>query len=174
MSQGGFLSLRAAVETPERIEGLVLVNSAVQAFIPEFRDGLTQMAAAWTTVGPVGELAQAMLGIQFGIGGYDGSVWAAKWRARPPSDWRLPWDALLDRAGNPREVLTDELAKLECPVAIIHGQDDTGFPVAMAEEMNGLLRDGRGFTRVVGAAHCPPLTHSAEVTRALMAFLKSL
>ena len=174
MSQGGFLSLRAALQAPDRVQGLVLVNSAVQAFIPEVREGLTQMAAAWTTIGPVGELAAAMLGIQFGAGPYDGSRWAAKWRARPPADWRLPWDTILDRASNAGEVLTEDMAKLELPVAIIHGEDDTGFPVSMAEEMNGLLRDGRGFTRIAGAAHCPPLTHPAEVSDALVTFLKSL
>jgi pimeloyl-ACP methyl ester carboxylesterase len=174
MSQGGFLSLRAALQAVDRVEGLVLVNSAVQAFIPEVREGLVQMADVWTTSGPVGDIAMAMLGIQFGAVEYDGSPWAAKWRSRPPGDWRLPWDAILDRAGNPDEVLTDDLAKLDRPVAVIHGEEDTGFPVAMADEMNGTLRDGRGFTRIAGAAHCPALTHPEQVIEALQGFLAAL
>ena len=174
MSQGGFLNLRAALQAPDRVEGLVLVNSAVQAFIPEVREGLAQMAAAWTTLGPVGEIADAMLGLQFGAGGYDGATWAARWRARPPADWTHPWGALLDRASDPDEVLTDRLAKLEIPVAIIHGGQDAGFPLSMAQEMNELLRDGRGLTVIPDASHCPPLTHPEPVTDALVAFLRSL
>jgi pimeloyl-ACP methyl ester carboxylesterase len=174
MSQGGFLSLRAALEAPDRVQGLVLVNSAVQAFIPDVAAGLAQMSDAWTTAGPVGEIADAMVGLQFGASGYDGSTWAAKWRARPPADWKHPWNALLDRASNPSEVLTDRLAKLECPVSVIHGEQDAGFPVAMVQEMNDLLRDGRGLTVIPGASHCPPLTHPEQVSEALVAFLRSL
>src|SRR3954452_22585066 len=65
MSQGAFLGLRAAIKAPDRVAGLVVIDSATQLFTPEEKEGYQQMAAGWTTYGPVGEIAEAMRGIQF-------------------------------------------------------------------------------------------------------------
>ena len=49
MSQGGFLSMRAALAAPERISGLIIIDSAVRMFSPEEFAQYQQMAEAWTT-----------------------------------------------------------------------------------------------------------------------------
>src|SRR5215470_11108785 len=51
MSQGGFLSLRAALTAPERVRGLVLIDSQAGAEDPEQLESYDQLNAAWTAPG---------------------------------------------------------------------------------------------------------------------------
>jgi pimeloyl-ACP methyl ester carboxylesterase len=171
MSQGGWVSLRATLKHPERVEGLVFVDSATQTFPADRAVGLREMGDIWCTEGPIGEVGDAMFDIQF-VDGFDGSVWLAKWRARPPKDWRLAWDAILNYLAE--EPLDERLKDISCPSAIIHGREDTGFPLALAEEMAGWLPQCRELTVIDGANHCTTLTHPDQVNGALLRFLESI
>lgn len=170
MSQGGWLSIRAALEYPQRVAGLVIVDSVTQAYPQEAQQQFIDMANGWCTVGPLGELSDAMVGLQF-CAGYDPSVWTAKWRARPPAGWRVPWDTIIHRITSPEETLDERLSEITCPVTIIHGTDDQAFLLEQAYEMAGWFANPVEVTEVAGAGHCPPETHPDEVTAALRAFL---
>jgi pimeloyl-ACP methyl ester carboxylesterase len=173
MSQGGWLTLRAALEHPKRVDGVVMVSSATQAFSPEEQEGYRQMAAAWTTAGPVGELSDTMAAIQFGTT-YDGSAWIGKWRARPPTEWAVPWSTIVNQLAAPEEVLDKRLGEITSPVMVIHGSEDLGFPIARAHEMASWFPNCAGVTVIDGAGHCPPVTHPDQVNTALRTFLGSL
>jgi 3-oxoadipate enol-lactonase len=173
MSQGGWVSVRAALSHPDRVQGLVLVDSTTQAFTADAQDLFIQMADAWSTAGPSDELCQAMIGMQFS-GGYDPSRWVAKWRARPPRDWRTPWDAIIHRLTTPEEVLDARLSEITCPVQIIHGSEDTGFALEQAYEMAGWFPNCGPVVVVADAGHCPPITHPQEVNTALSRFLAAV
>ena len=56
MSQGGFLSLRAALTSPERVTALVLIDTAADNDGPEVLAGYRQMVDTWLSVGPVDDL----------------------------------------------------------------------------------------------------------------------
>src|SRR5271156_3672769 len=77
-SQGGWTVQHAALRNAERVAGLVLVSTTIHPFEPSAVHGFMQMRQGWVEYGPVGELAGAMAGIQFGATGHDPSVWAAK------------------------------------------------------------------------------------------------
>ena len=60
MSQGGFLSMRAALLAPERVRALVLIDTQSGAEDPERLPAYRQMQETWLQLGPVDELAQAI------------------------------------------------------------------------------------------------------------------
>ncbi len=66
MSQGGFLSLRAALVAPERVRALVLIDTQAGTEDPERLPQYRQMQQTWLQVGPVDELANAIADLILG------------------------------------------------------------------------------------------------------------
>ena len=60
MSQGGFLSMRAALLAPERVRALILLDSGTALYTEEQRAANQGMVDIWLAVGLVDELAQAV------------------------------------------------------------------------------------------------------------------
>ena len=168
MSQGGFLSMRAALSAPERISGLVIIDSAVRMFSPEEFAQYQQMAEAWTTVGPVGEVAEAMRGIQFGPR-FDWLPWLGKWQSKPPSAWSHAWQSQLTR-----DDITARLSEITCAVGFVHGTEDPAFPLALANEMSDAVPNSLGVAAIDGGAHGAVLTHPRETTEAIRRFLEKM
>jgi len=165
LSQGGFLSMRAAWKHPERVRALVLVDTAAALFPPEVTAAYRATADAWLANGPVGEIATGMAELLFGKS-YDASRWLAKWQARPPSDTAHAWDTVLGR-----DEFMHLLPEIRCPSLVIHGSADQAFDLATARGLESALADCKGLVVVDGAAHAPNVTHPEPVNRALREFL---
>ncbi|MHB8692207.1 MAG: alpha/beta fold hydrolase [Solirubrobacteraceae bacterium] len=170
MSQGGWLSQRVALTAPERVRALVLQGTSVKPLSDPEREGYTQLSQGWLALGPVGEIAGAVIGIQFAGTDYDGSAFAAKWQGKPPSDWSEVWNTILSRPDD----VAPRMGEIECPVLFIHGSIDAAFPVATAEEMSGMVPDSRGVVVIEGGPHALSLTHPEQVNAALRDFLGGL
>jgi pimeloyl-ACP methyl ester carboxylesterase len=168
MSQGGFLSLRAALLAPDKVDGLVIVNSATQMFTPEEFEQYRQMAEAWTTVGPVGDIAEAMRRIQFDPG-FDWLPWLGKWQSKPPSAWSHTWRSQLTR-----DDIASRLVDISCAVGFVHGAQDPSFPLAFAHEMSGAVPNSLGVAAIEGGTHGAVLTHPKEATEAIRHFLTKM
>ena len=82
MSQGGFLSMRAALRAPDRVLGLGLIDTQAGQEAEEARPVYDAMTDEWATQGPSDELAGAVASIIMSPG-YDHAGWIAKWQARP-------------------------------------------------------------------------------------------
>ena len=173
MSQGGFLSLRAALTAPDRVRALVLIDSQAGLEDPAVAPGYEQMHQAWLEHGP-GPVQEVVASIILGPGRWDG--WYAKWNEQyaqwAPDDLaQLAWPfrCLMDR-----DDITGRLAEITCPTLIMHGTADAGIPLARAEA----VRDGLGgpvtFIVVEGAAHASNVTHPDEVNQAILGFLSGL
>jgi pimeloyl-ACP methyl ester carboxylesterase len=173
MSQGGFLSLRAALTAPDRVRALVLIDSHAGPEDPARVPGYEQMHQAWLDNGP-GPVQEAVASIILGPGRWDG--WYAKWNKQyaqwaPDDLGQLTWPfrCLMDR-----DDITGRLAGITCPALIVHGTADATIPLAQAEA----VRDGLGgpvtFTAVEGASHASNVTHPDEVNKAILAFLNGL
>ncbi len=76
MSQGGFLSLRAALLAPQRVRGLVLIDSQAGTEEEASRPGYEQLHQMWLDQGP-GPVQEIVAAIILGPGRWDG--WHAKW-----------------------------------------------------------------------------------------------
>ena len=169
MSQGGWLTQRAALAYPDRVRGVVLSATSMRLLSAEEQEGYSQLSQAWLAMGPVGEIGDAVLNIQFLPTDYDGSRYLEKWRARPPSGWEQVWAAVLGR-----DDIDDRFADVKCPGLCIQGTGDGIFPVALAEEMSQLLADSRGVVAIEGAPHCISLTFPDEMSSAIRDFVAGI
>jgi pimeloyl-ACP methyl ester carboxylesterase len=169
MSQGGWLSQRAALAAPEKVRGLVLQGTSIRQLTPEEHAGYSQLGGAWVAMGPVGDIADAVLGIQFAGADYDGSRFIQRWQSKAPSAWAQVWDTILGR-----DDITGRVKEITCPVSVVHGTADAAFSVQIANETSGMVPNCLGVTLVAGAPHAAALTHPLEVSAAIRTFMQGL
>lgn len=166
MSQGGFVALRAALRHPDRVEGLVLVDTDAGVDDEETREGYRQMFRTWREQGPIEPIVETLADLILGPDPELRRAWIERWRELDPAELEIPVRCLLDR-----EDVSDRLDAIECPVLIVHGEDDESIPIARAERVAAALPDCRGLVRVPGAMHAPVLSHPGVVNPPLRAFL---
>src|SRR6202044_3799433 len=173
MSQGGFLSLRAAMLAPQRVRGLILIDSQAGTEAEGSRPGYEQLHQTWLDQGPA-PVQEIVAAIILGPGQWDDwyATWAGQYDEWAPDNLdQLTWPfrCLMDR-----DDITGRLAEIGCPALIVHGTADAAIPLARAEA----VRDGLGgavtFVAVEGASHASNLTHPDEVNQAILGFLSGL
>ena len=170
MSQGGFLSLRAALAHPGRVRALILIDTQSGTEDPENVESYRGMIEAVSTGDE--ETRSGVFDIVGGLIIDDPDLqpgWKAKWMAEDPARIIDPGGALLDR-----DDITERLGEITCPVLIVHGTADTAIPIEKAELLRAELPDCRDLVPIEGAAHAPNLTHPAEVNRHIERFLEAL
>jgi 3-oxoadipate enol-lactonase len=168
MSQGGFLSLRAALLAPERVRALVLIDTQAGREDPERLPDYRQMQQAWLEAGPGDEPAQTIANLIIGDPVLN-EAWIAKWRELPRESMRAPGDCLLER-----DEISDRLGEISCPAVVFHGTADQSIETEKAEELCRGLSGCTGVVRVEGAPHAANLTHPDQVNGPLLEFLRSL
>jgi 3-oxoadipate enol-lactonase len=166
MSQGGFLSLRAALLAPERVSGLILIDTQAGQEDPAAAESYEQLEAIWLDQGPA-PVQDLVASIILGPGRWDD--WFAKWAAQDPAQLTLAFRCLMDR-----DDITGRLGEITCPAVVVHGTSDAAIPFPLAET----LRDGLGgeaaLVGVDGGGHASNLTHPEQVNPSLLGFLRSL
>ncbi len=167
MSQGGFLSLRAALTAPDRVRALILLDTQAGGEDPEVMDAYRQMIDTWVEVGPIDELAETVATIIIAEPDTN-AEWIAKWRQLPKEQMREPGDCLLGR-----DDITDRLGEITCPALVVHGTDDTAITMDRAEALADGLSGADGVVPV-GGAHAANLTNPAPVNAAIVTFLAGL
>jgi 3-oxoadipate enol-lactonase len=167
MSQGGYLSLRAALTAPERVLALVLIDTQATPEDPALSGGYQQMIDTWASVGPIDELAQTIARIIINDP-HENARWIAKWQARPHALIREPGHCLLHR-----DDISDRLPEIKCPALVIHGTADTAIPLPRMRIMANGLRNSE-VVEIEGAAHAANLTHPQPVNAALLPFLRRI
>lgn len=168
MSQGGFLSLRAALANPDRVRALALIDSQAGLDDAETLEGYGGMVAHWLSDDPLGDVGQYVAGLIIGEPDLS-SRWIEIWETRRGPQLEFAAGALLER-----DDLTDRLGEIACPVLSIHGGDDQAITVERAEAVQNGVADPRGLVVVPGAAHAPNMTHAETVNSALVEFLGTL
>ena len=173
MSQGGFVSLRAAMLAPERVRGLILIDSQAGTELEANRPGYEQLHQVWLDQGP-GPVQELVAAIILGPGQWDG--WYAKWAKQyvqsvPGNLGQLNWPfrCLMDR-----DDITGRLGEIGCPALIVHGSEDAAIPLARAEMMRDGLAGPVTFTVISGAPHASNVTHPGAVNDEIVNFLTRL
>ena len=166
MSQGGFLSMRAAMLEPHRVRALILIDTQAGLEDPANVDSYKQLHELWVAQGPapVQEIVSAII-----LGPGDWDDWYAKWAAADREQFTLAFNALMER-----DDITPRLGEISCPALLIHGTADAAIPMAKAEA----LRDGLGgqttLTVIEGGTHAANVSHPDEVNTAMLNFLRTL
>jgi 3-oxoadipate enol-lactonase len=166
MSQGGFLSMRAALRAPERVLGLGLIDTQSGPEPEEARPVYDAMTDEWLANGASDDLAAAVAGVIMSPG-YDHAPWVAKWQARPREFIKLPYRTLVDR-----DDISDRLGEITPPAIVFHGEADSAIPMERAEQLQKELVNCEELVRIPGAGHASNLSHPAEVNAPLAAFLR--
>jgi 3-oxoadipate enol-lactonase len=170
MSQGGFLSIRAALAHPERVRALVLIDSCADADDGETIEANSRMFAAFASGDTTTQQAVAE-GVAALILGDEAlaAEWIPKWIAhQDKSDLNIPGQTLISR-----DDVQDRANTIGCPVLVVHGGDDQGILLSRAQLFADAVQDCRGVVVVDGAAHAPNMTHPDIVNSALADFLTS-
>jgi 3-oxoadipate enol-lactonase len=168
MSQGGFLSMRAALTAPARVRALVLIDTQSGVEDPARLPGYLQMQQTWLEHGPVDELANTIADLIIGDPELN-AVWIEKWRRLPRESMKAPGDCLFGR-----DDITSRVGEIACPAIVFHGTADRSIEIARAEQLCNDLPGCVGLVRVDGAPHASNLTHPGEVNPPLLEFLRSL
>jgi pimeloyl-ACP methyl ester carboxylesterase len=167
MSQGGFVSMRAALRAPERVLGLGLIDTQGGVEEEDVRPLFEAMSSEWIANGPSDALVDAVASTIMSPG-YDYSSWTAKWVARPKEEALLPFRTLMDR-----DDIWDRVAEITAPAILFHGEEDVAITIDKAERLASLLPHCDGLIRIPGAGHASNLSHPDEVNEPLRRFLLS-
>jgi 3-oxoadipate enol-lactonase len=166
MSQGGFLSMRAALRAPQRVRGLGLIDTSAGVEPEETRPAYEAMSTEWVTNGPSEALTGAVASVIMSPG-YDPAPWIAKWEAKPKESILEPFRTLMDR-----DDIWDELPEIVAPAIIFHGDADAAFPMEEAERLARAIPRCEGLVRIAGAGHASNVSHPDEVNGPLREFLR--
>lgn len=159
MSQGGFLSLRAALLAPERVLGLGLIDTQAGPENPDLVPVYKALLEAWLQ-GPTVELAETVADII--LGPADHGPWVSKWMARP-HDWVVePFNTLVSR-----EDIHDRLGEITCRALVLHGDADAAISMDLAEALCKGLPGCEGLIKIEGAGHAANLSYPGVVTESL-------
>lgn len=166
MSQGGFLSMRAALIAPDRVRGLILIDTQSGTEDPAVAPAYEQLHQTWLEHGPepVQEIVSQII---LGPGQWDD--WYAKWAAAPRDAFNDAFRCLMDR-----DDITGRIGEIRCPALIVHGTADAAIPLAKAEELRAGLGGPAEFVAIDGGPHASNLTHADQVNEAVLAFMRGL
>lgn len=168
LSQGGFIALRAALLQPERVAGLVLLDTSAQALTPAERTGYETL---FDQLRSGSEQALQQLATQLlGSHGAEREVWMQRWRQQLQAGI-LPFgqaaQCLLER-----DDVTARLGEITCPALVIRGEDDVSLPAEQVQALAAGLPGAAGRVEVIpGAAHVPPVTHPQPTAKLIREFL---
>jgi pimeloyl-ACP methyl ester carboxylesterase len=167
MSQGGFISMRAALTAPERVEALVLIDTQAGLEDPEVLPLYNALLEEWMANGPAA-VQELVAGLIFGPG-VETDPGYAKWAAHDRAAFALTFQTLVDR-----DELTERLGEIAQPALVIHGTADAAIPVWRAEQLRDGLLDCRELVLVEGAGHAANMSHPDIVNAAISRFVGGL
>jgi pimeloyl-ACP methyl ester carboxylesterase len=168
MSQGGFVSLRMALTAPERVRGLILLDTQAGIEDPEVVPLYQGMLDEWVVAGPSDEIAAVVAGLIIGQPALS-EAWVSRWKARPHESIAMPGRALITR-----DDITDRLGEIAAPALVVHGTADVSITMDKAHKLAAALPHCDGVVEVEGGTHSTNLTHPGPVNQAILAFLSGL
>ena len=168
-SQGGFISLRAALLAPERVRAIAAIGSSATAETPEKRAAYTQMHDVFMASGAAGPPAE-LLGAfaQLCLGSHrDAESWKPVWRAWPPEQFGLAFRALIHR-----DDIEGRLREISAPTLVLHGAADASLAPPLGQAIAAGVANSEGFVLVENGAHYVNMTDPEPVNAALTTLLR--
>ena len=166
LSMGGYICLSIARIAPQRMRGLILIDTRETADTPEARQGRFDTIAKVESDG-IEPVVTSMLPKMLTASA--GAEQVAQVRSIMESSSRAGVIAAL-RAMAVREDSTMLLRRVEVPALVVAGSDDPITPPADAERMARLLPQA-SLAIIPGAAHLSNFEKPEEFNRAVMSWL---
>jgi 3-oxoadipate enol-lactonase len=168
MGQGGFIALLFALQHPERVAGLILMNTQAGAEDPDKVARYEALLDLWEADGLSDQLAETMAAIVFGNDWAGREPWIVKWRQTARSVLRPAFRALVSR-----EDIHDRLGEIKAPALVIHGTADAATDTELAQRLCSDLANCHQVIAIEGSHACN-LTHPKLVNRAVQRFMEDL
>lgn len=168
-SMGGYIGFEVFRRIPEKVRALVLVNTRASADSEEAVRGRHETADRVLRDGTEFLAAQMVQKL---------------FAAEAPQELRLRWRELMAatsplgaaaalRAMARRPDSSETLRKIDRPMLVVTGQEDTIIPVAEAQRMHQLASDSR-LEIIPGAGHMVPVEKPAELADLLRRLLDEI
>jgi pimeloyl-ACP methyl ester carboxylesterase len=170
LSMGGYVAFECLRQWPERVAGLVLMDTRADADTAEGRDARDRLIADVRARGSIAA-ADAMMPRLVGKTTLaSGPAWLAELRSRIE---RTPENGVVGalEAMKTRPDSSALLSAIRVPTLVLVGAEDVITPPPLAEAMAASI-PGAALTIVPGAGHLPPLERPEQVTEALATFLR--
>ena len=170
MSMGGFMAIRLAMEYPDEISGIVLIDSTsrphpeddielYQGMIDRVRDDdvMPETMAETVTHFLFGETTREENAALV-------ESWTDRWQTYPGEAVYQEVSSWLERPD-----VTDQLGDLDVPTLVVHGEEDESIPVERAEPTVEALDAERAL--IPEAGHSSNIEQPEAVNDAIRAFL---
>lgn len=174
VSMGGFMALRFADRYPERVRGLILINSMADAHSEPERKEYSQLAER---IREQGLNSESLLDIgrvrMFGETTLETNPtlvehWVDRWRTYPSEAVYHEMHSWIDRAD-----FTHKLSDITVPFLSIHGAEDDVLAPERTESMLAALPYGRQVL-IRDAGHSAPVEQPDPVNHAIREFLEDV
>jgi 3-oxoadipate enol-lactonase len=170
MSVGGMIAPRVALQRPELVRSLVLIDTSADAEDPERAALYTGFQDTIAAEGITDELVEVGIPILFG----------ERYRTSEPKAIEFHVDRVRSmkreasveglRSFIGRDSVLDRLQEIRVPVLVVHGEEDIAQPMEEAEKIVERI-PGAELVRIPGAGHTTPLEAPDVVNEALSSFL---
>jgi pimeloyl-ACP methyl ester carboxylesterase len=174
MSMGGFMAFEFARMWPERLHGLILIDTKAAPFDREQRKSVLRDYGKADVDGLLPhEVAAVAVARCFGATTIERNPklvdhWIARWRKLPARSVYNEVQSWVGKADN-----RPDLADIDVPVLILHGEEDSIFPASIAEELEAGIPDAR-LVVIPLAGHTANLEQPEVSNEAILGFLGSV
>jgi 3-oxoadipate enol-lactonase len=170
LSMGGFIGMQLAINRPELIRSLVLLETSAdpEPFPSKMKYRVLNFAARWLGLKVV---ANSVTGILFGRTTLRDPSRAAEllaWKKHLLSNRRSIWRAV--NGVILREGIYDRLARISAPTLVVVGEEDVATVPAEAERMASAI-SGSKLVRIPNAGHSASVEQPGAVTTAIAEFI---
>jgi pimeloyl-ACP methyl ester carboxylesterase len=167
LSQGGFAALRMALTAPDRVAGLVLLDTEAAGCTPEDVAQYRGLFGAWFDPQvPLAPLAEQLAPSLIGGTEQDRAPWIAEWLATDRTRWREAAEALITR-----DSVVSRLNDIGCPALVLRGEQDQTCTPEKARILAEGIRGAGPVRSVADAGHGSAWTHPAPVAAEVFGFV---
>lgn len=169
-SMSGWLTQQIWRDHPQRVLGIGLVGATERLATldaqKQFAELMDRIARDWRALAPT--VASLLVGSGF-LAANPG--WLDRWTDHVEHHYDFTGMARLIAALNGRPDYAPTTSRIDVPATVIHGTDDSVFPLDFGRHLAGLI-PGADLVEVEGAGHATPMEQPAPVTAAVCALVK--
>lgn len=170
LSQGGFTFMRLAMDHPELVEALVLLDTSADVENPDMLDEYIGLAEAYREDPTPGVADAAAM-----------ALYSQDWMDQNPEAYAKEREVMLSHppeglylaatgAVFKRESVVDRLGEINAPTLVMVGEHDVATPPEKAQQLaDGIA--GAQLVTIPAAGHHSPIENPPAVTEALESFL---
>jgi 3-oxoadipate enol-lactonase len=168
LSLGGIVAMRLAIDRPDLIRSLVLLDTTADAEPYKLKYQAMNLVARFAGLGAVsGAIMPALYG-KTTLNDPARADERHEWKQQLVSNRNTIWRAVNGVLN--RKSIYSELGKIAAPTLVAVGEEDTSTPQAMAERIAGAIA-GAKLIVIPSAGHATTQEQPAIVTAAIGAFL---